>query len=106
MQPDPTLNTVCVLTALHFQINFLSEKPRYIIAARCFLRDTPDFAMIELKTQLVLAFAWIVLCFTVGKCSVYPNSTYIQECERQCHKPPKDSRVSEVRFSESVLNLF
>lgn len=51
--------------------------------------------MIELKTQLVLAFAWIVLCFTVGKCSVYPNSTYFQECERQCHKPPKDSRVSE-----------
>lgn len=62
--------------------------------------------MIELKTQLVLAFAWIVLCFTVGKCNVYPNSTYFQECERQCHKPPKDSRVSEVRFLESVLNLF
>lgn len=62
--------------------------------------------MIELKTQLVLAFAWIVLCFTVGKCNVYPNSTYFQECERQCHKPLNDSRVSEVRFSESVLNLF
>lgn len=62
--------------------------------------------MIELKTKLVLAFAWIVLCFTVGKCNVYPNSTCFKECERQCHKQPKDSRVSEVRFSESVLNLF
>ena len=62
--------------------------------------------MIELKIQLVLALAWIVLCFTVGKCNVHPNSTYFKECERQCNKQPKDLRVSEVRFSESVLNIF